>query len=312
VIRFVVTGEVDRALSDVIAEMKQSYSAITEGRVFVGPRRARTHDDVVHPGDEVTVHPRTETVLGVEVLSEWRSLFAVYKPAGMASEPDKRGAVSLVQEGARLLQVDVRHLHCVTRLDAAVSGVAVLAWGRDANRLAAELQQKGALHRRYVALVQGAPVPSSGLWDVPIGTGKGGAAVAGGRDAREASTRYAVVHTRAAAANDAAPGARDALSVVVAEPVTGRTHQIRIHASHAGTPLLGDGAHGGPRQVVRSDGRVIPARRVALHALRVRIDGAASALRALAPCPPDFTALYTDLGGDPAILDPETLDQFVI
>ena len=59
--------------------------------------------------------------------------------------------------------------------------------------------------------------------------------------------------------------------------MTGRTHQIRVHASHAGAPLLGDRDYGGPTRLTLPGGRVLAPTRIALHAAKVRIardDGA--------------------------------------
>jgi 23S rRNA pseudouridine1911/1915/1917 synthase len=239
------------------------------------------------------VRPEPEEV---RLLSQWRGLHALYKPPGLSSEPDRRGEASLAREAARLLAVPPADVHVATRLDAPVSGIVVVAVGREATKLVTELQRTHALERRYLALADGMPAPPSGIWDVPIpvrGVGRGGAPVASGNAARAARTRYAVVEsfsgTRAAGTT----------SFVVAEPETGRTHQIRIHAANAGAPLLGDGAHGGIRQVVLSNGSILPLPRVLLHATRVRavLDGKV-AWHVDEPLPGDFRAICEQLGID--------------
>ena len=87
-----------------------------------------------------------------------------------------------------------------------------------------------------------------------------------GRDPVDAATRYRVCAL--------APGGAALLAV---SPVTGRTHQIRVHASHAGAPLVGDRDYGGPSRVTLSTGRVLEPRRVALHAARVVVPAASGA-----------------------------------
>jgi 23S rRNA pseudouridine955/2504/2580 synthase/23S rRNA pseudouridine1911/1915/1917 synthase len=84
-------------------------------------------------------------------------------------------------------------------------------------------------------------------------------------------------------------------------PVTGRTHQIRVHAAHAGAPLLGDRAYGGPVRLTLPSGRVIEPGRIALHAARVVVPRPAGEPLVLsAPLPPELASLWSALGGEPA------------
>jgi 23S rRNA-/tRNA-specific pseudouridylate synthase len=80
------------------------------------------------------------------------------------------------------------------------------------------------------------------------------------------------------------------------EPVTGRTHQLRVHASHASSPLYGDAAYGGPRKIVRTDGSVEALGRVALHAAWVQLP-LEGGLRVEAPIPEELVSLWLALGG---------------
>jgi 23S rRNA pseudouridine955/2504/2580 synthase/23S rRNA pseudouridine1911/1915/1917 synthase len=135
------------------------------------------------------------------------------------------------------------------------------------------------------------------VWDAPIGAGKDPRhRAAHGPDAKAARTHWAVV-SRAGA-----------LAMLAVEPQTGRTHQIRVHASHAGAPLLGDRDYGGPSRLTLADGRVVALARIALHAARVTVPGArGEPLVAEAPIPDALKSAWSALGGaDTAWVDAVT------
>jgi 23S rRNA-/tRNA-specific pseudouridylate synthase len=94
------------------------------------------------------------------------------------------------------------------------------------------------------------------------------------------------------------------------EPVTGRTHQLRVHAAHANLPLLGDRSYGGPMRETMSDGRVLRFDRIALHAARVALRGDESLILS-APVPVRLRAWWDALGGDPSAWDQALAHVFV-
>jgi len=142
------------------------------------------------------------------------------------------------------------------RLDMATSGVMVMATSTEAMRALSEAFRERKIDKRYVGVVWGAPVPEHGLityalrrdWErrprqvVDPDTGK------------PCRTRY----TRRA------PWSVDErASVVDLEPVTGRTHQLRVHLMAHGCPLLGDQLYASPEVCAMSE-------RLLLHATSIR------------------------------------------
>lgn len=267
--------------------------ALVDGRVFVGRVRAEA-GMIIDAGTEVVVHSRSSaTDDTIEVLLRRDDLVAVAKPAGIPTIPDHGGrAHSLLAGTARAIGVDVGALHPTSRLDRDVSGVVVFALtiaGRDGLRRARE---EGRYERRYVAIAAASPSPPEGTWSSPIGRGKNPRlrAVAG-KEARPAVTHYRTVAVVPTA------------TLLALEPVTGRTHQIRVHASAAKVPLLGDRDYGGPTRLTLPGGRSMALQRVYLHCARVSIDLEGDPIAVVAPLPPDFASIWSALGGrddDPA------------
>lgn len=290
--------EGDLTLGVALARLGEPSSAVGDGRVFVGRRRAESLDLSVRAGDEIVIHDLGAAMDGVRVLGEWQDLYAALKPPGLSTEPDRRGSASLVKSLAAILGAPVSVLHAATRLDAAVSGIVVVARGSDAARRVAAIQQEGMMCRRYVALSSRPIEPPIGTWDAPIGKGERGRPVIGGNDARPAATRYRVV------ADTSSTMPVTPVALVALDPLTGRSHQLRVHAAAAGAPLLGDTQRSGLRRLVRADGRVLSVTRVALHAARVEVlSGEYVEWSIRAPHPEDLVSLFRDLGGDPVAFD---------
>lgn len=284
-------------------------NAAASGRAFINGRRAGPLEPV-QPGDEVVIYAAREeghADSGVALLAQVGGIVIADKPAALPTTPDRRGERSLLGEVARLLheqdgrRIDARDVHAASRLDVGVSGAVLCAVGEPAQRHVAATRTMGRIHRVYVGIAGGA-IEGEGTWDAPIGRagGRGGRAVpaAGGRDAEPATTRYRAIAW--------ARGARAAgrTTLLQFEPITGRMHQIRVHAAAAGAPLLGDREHGGARALVDPRGSVTPIQRIALHALSVDLPGEdGKLLRAAAPLPDDLRALWKLLDGDSAAWD---------
>jgi RluA family pseudouridine synthase len=293
--RFRVSPGDGATVAEVLARMGADDAAVAEGRVFHGRRRVRHGSESVAEGAVLEVAAPHTAPRAVRVVMQEDDLVAVDKPAGMPTIADHGGAShSLVHVAAKTLGIDASRLHPTSRLDRDVSGVVVFALTKEAAERLTRARSTGTYERRYVALATKAPQPSAGTWDAPLGRARDPRLrMVRGRDAIAASTRYAVC--------SASPAGVAMLGVA---PITGRTHQIRVHASHAGAPLVGDRDYGGPTRVTLPTGRVLEPRRVALHARRVVVPGASGApIRIEAAIPPELEALWSALGGDPAAWD---------
>ncbi|MGK4001339.1 pseudouridine synthase [Sorangium sp. So ce1036] len=274
--------------------------AAAEGRAFLNGRRARP-GDAVAPGDELAVWPARREAPGappVEVLARWGEILVASKPAALPTEPERRGTRSLVTEVAELLGSPALP-HAASRLDVGVSGVVLCATGPRGQRHLAAMREAGRIARVYVGVAAGR-VEGAGTWDAPIGAARarGGRSLpaVGGAGAKDAATRYRAIAS--------AGGGAAVATLLRLEPVTGRMHQLRVHAAHAGAPLLGDRDHGGARAVTTATGRVLPLARIALHAVEVSVPDERGRTRAVvAPVPEELRELWAALGGDGSAWD---------
>ena len=181
------------------------------------------------------------------IIYQDNDILVVDKPAGLTVHPapgHPRGtlvnallaACPELREIAGTLRPGIVH-----RLDKDTSGLMVVAKNERAQRSLSSQLKERAVHKTYLALVHGVPQPRLGVIEAPIGrhpkNRKKMAVVAGGR---EAETRYRV-------REEIANGQYSLLEV---EPVTGRTHQIRVHMSAIGHPVVGDVTYGRRSEVI--------------------------------------------------------------
>jgi 23S rRNA pseudouridine1911/1915/1917 synthase len=280
--RWVVEAGSFRTVDEVVQAMGEDSGALDEGRVFVGRGRAKRGQEV-SGGDAVSVHARSSGPSAVPILYNARGIVAANKPVGLPTIPDHAGS-SLVSLVAREIGIAEASVHPTSRLDRDVSGVVVFATTDRAREHLASAREAGKYQRLYVALTHTVTLAPEGSWDAPIGRGQEPRLRAAfGKDAVVASTRYRV----------AAVAPRGSLLTVT--PITGRTHQIRVHASHAGAPLVGDRAYGGLVRLVSGTGAVVEVSRIGLHCARVTIPKV-GVLEA--PIPDDLMAVWRALGGN--------------
>lgn len=191
----------------------------------------------------------------LEVLYEDDDCMVVHKPAGLSVHPAGPGeqrtlanAVASYYETTGQ-QVAVRHIH---RLDQWTSGPVLYAKHAFAQyKLDADMREK-AIERIYLAVVHGVPHQQRGTINAPIGKDRH---VSGKRRVSprgdEAITHYEVL----------ARYAEDSASLLRLRLETGRTHQIRVHLSHIGHPIVGDTLYGSKDSTMT---------RQALHGERLR------------------------------------------
>ena len=168
-------------------------------------------------------------------LYENEELLVLNKPQGMAVHAGS-GVDYGVIEGLRALRGTDAYMELVHRLDRDTSGCLLLAKRRQLLVYLHELLRTGQLSKRYLLLVKGHWQGGERIVDAPLlknQSRSGERMVMVDDEGREAQTRFQLVKLL-----------DDNMSLLCASPLTGRTHQIRVHAAHIGYPILGDRKYG--------------------------------------------------------------------
>lgn len=232
---------------------------------------------------------------GIPVLYEDDALLAVDKPAGLVTHPAYKHPDGTLSDAvfARQEARGEGRPWLLHRLDRETSGVVLFAKTVEARRAVVRQFERHRVRKLYVAVTIGRLAPERGILEAPLRRDPADRrrTIVDG-EGQQAATRYETLATR------------DGYSLVLAEPLTGRTHQIRAHMAHLGTPLVGDGryielAHAGQRAGDEAP-RVDDAPRVMLHAWRIGIvyPTTGAPFEVAAPVPGDLLAVARRLGLD--------------
>jgi len=230
-------------------ELSRSHARrlIDEGLVVVDGRQAKPSDRVTSGVGVTVTIPPPETVdlvpeaIPLTIIYQDGDIIVLDKPAGLTVHPAPGHPTGTLVNALLAACPDLRGIPgtlrpgIVHRLDKDTSGLMVVAKNDRAQRaLQRQLKERG-VRKTYLALAKGVPAPREGTIEAPIGrhpkNRKKMAVVAGGR---EAITRYRV-------REEIASGKYSLLEV---EPITGRTHQIRVHMAAIGHPVIGDATYG--------------------------------------------------------------------
>lgn len=180
--------------------------------------------------------------LPLQIVYEDDFLLVVNKESRMNTIPSREhptGSLANILVGYYQAMRIEATTHIVTRLDRDTSGLVLIAKHRHIHHLLSEQQKTGDVKRKYLALAEGHFILERGTIHEPIGRCMDSIIQREVReDGQHAITHYKVISTQ------------ESFSVVELSLETGRTHQIRVHLSHIGHPLVGDDLYGGSRKLL--------------------------------------------------------------
>jgi 23S rRNA pseudouridine955/2504/2580 synthase len=271
------------------------YRLLRRGEVRVNGGRVRA-EYRLEAGDEVRIPPvrlreegpapsadRAAAILD-NVLYEDKKLLVIDKPAGIAVHGGS-GISHGVIELLRAARPDLKDLSLVHRLDRETSGCLVIAKKRSALRALHEKFREGIVEKNYLALVVGDWQFGEQLIDEPLLVTH-----------RKGGERHVIVSPEGKAAQTRVRLSRTygKFSLLQCSPLTGRTHQIRVHLQSAGFPIAGDDRYGDPDANKRV--KALGLARLFLHAQSISFpDEHGNELHFAAPLPDDLDRFLSAL-----------------
>ena len=296
----------DQALAQLLPDYSRNRlkSWIESGEIRVDDKVWRPRDKVFG-GEAVVLDAQLEQEVAAEaqpipldIVHEDKHVFVVNKPAGLvvhpgAGNPDQTLQNALLALDAKLAELPRAGI--VHRLDKETSGLLIIARTLKAHTELVRMLEERDIHREYEAVCKGvmtaggtidAPIDRHPVERVKMAVRQGG---------RESVTHYRVIKRYRANTH------------VRVQLETGRTHQIRVHLTHAGYPIVGDRVYGGRLEMpkgatdeLRAALREFP--RQALHAARLQLAHPVTGkpLECVAPLPQDMQQLLKVLARDAA------------
>ena len=250
----------------------------TEGKIFINGNVCRSVDkvssgDVISADVSEDLSPEkqrfAQTKMPLDILFEDDYMIVVNKPGRLESHPCPSNRESTLANGIMYYWAqkgEYHNYHIVNRLDKDTSGICVVAKNRFAHGCLSSQMKQGAFKKEYFAICHGTLQTYEGIIDFPIKRAEGSVIKRMvSDDGKPAVTEFKVIKST-----------KDKrYSLVKIQLKTGRTHQIRVHFSHIGFPLVGDWLYG------NGDNERELINRHALHAFNVEFFHPATKERSL-------------------------------
>lgn len=216
-----------------IRTLKKIESGITvNGEPSTVGRLLKAGDILELKTEDVCPSPIEPEDLPLDILFEDSDIVCLNKPKGMPTHP-AHGRLNGTLANAFVFRYPTLVFRPVSRLDANTSGIVLVAKNRYASNLLASEISCGSIKKTYIAILDDIPPEKAGTINAPIAR-KAGSTIERevSKNGKEAITDYSVL------------AIGDGHALVEAHPRTGRTHQLRVHFSHIGCPIHGDGIYG--------------------------------------------------------------------
>lgn len=259
----------------------QKYIAL--GYVQVNSRVVTSSKSSLDEDDVVTIHIPAKPDYSddtLPILYHDKHVIVINKPAGVLTHA--KGAIAEEFTVADFVRGhmnepdETNRPGIVHRLDRDTSGVLIAGLDAETKRSLQKQFQDRKAKKTYLAVVKGVPKQLHGRIDLPIE-----------RNPKKPSQHRVGVNGKPAQTDFRVIVSNDRMSVLELRPITGRTHQLRVHLAYLGTPIVGDPVYGTTKS---------PIGRLCLHAQELEITVPVSDRRTfVAPAPDDFANLIEQI-----------------
>lgn len=254
----------DRYIRRIFPDLKQSLieKSLRKGLIKVNARRAKSSDRV-YSGQTITIKhlyyllgktnsdckysKELVNILKDNILYEDEYIIAINKPAGVITQGGIKVKVSISGLLDQIKEGEI--LKIVHRLDRDTSGIIIFARNANIARYLMKEFKERRVKKIYLALISGIPNKNRGTIDHPLvkkyilGQEK---VVVDENSSRNAITRFSIIAKL-----------KQNVAYVKLQPITGRTHQLRVHLAHINCPILGDGKYGGKKAFVNGIAKTV-------------------------------------------------------
>lgn len=243
--------------ASLVKKLKSTDNGILVNGSHVTVRYVLRENDVIDLAYDDDDSDISENVVPVElpldIIYEDEHIIALNKPSGMPTHPSHNHHRDTLANSLAFYYESMSRpfvFRAVNRLDADTSGIVLVAKSKHSAHLLSKAMINGEFHKSYTALIHGR-LKNDGEINLPIMR-------------KSTSTMLRCVdtehteHSKASLTKYSVIKNNNLMTLVSASPISGRTHQLRVHFSHIGHPIYGDGLYG-----VTDDGSDYP--RLALH-----------------------------------------------
>ncbi|MFZ5352146.1 MAG: RluA family pseudouridine synthase [Bacillota bacterium] len=280
------------SLMDYLAEeleysARQAKKLIKENRIYINGKKAY-RDSVLKKGDTVEIDMAESSNpdiipqdIPLDIIYEDDSLLAINKPPFMVVHPTKGTAENTLANAVAyhfMKNNDKSAVRFLNRLDMNTSGIVVIPKGAKTHSLLMAQMEQNAISKKYTAVVEGSIEADSGRIELPLA-----------RDVKNPIKMCVSVGGLCSATLYKTINRYNGYSVLELELLTGRTHQIRVHLSHMGHPIVGDELYGSSCKLIN---------RQALHAVSMEFKHPFSGktIKLAASIPEDMVTLMRIIG----------------
>ncbi len=227
-----------RVSAAILTQLKKEKDGILlEGNPVFATERVREGESLIITVRDSVSHME-KSDMPLSVLFEDEDVILLNKPRNMPTHPSQN------HYGDTLANALMGYFggqnfifRAITRLDKDTSGVVLVAKNPLSGAILVEDMKLGRIQKEYMAVTNGMPNPPAGRLEAPICRQKESIVLrCVSPDGREAITQYETISEK------------NGFSLIRLNPLTGRTHQLRVHMSYLGCPIYGDDLYGAPQK----------------------------------------------------------------